>query len=99
MTVFLAHCLTRSRRGCRSGSDASRRAALKHHFSMVDSNGRRFASALRESVGDVRRPPVIASAPALCVLVSFLAIVTVPSRLFPASGFLADGGVYHTSAP
>ena len=43
-------------------------AALRHHFLISSGTGRRYAQAFRASVGDVWRPPVMASTPALWML-------------------------------
>jgi hypothetical protein len=45
---------------------------LWHHFSAVRSIGRRLASESRVPVGEVQRPPVIAMAAALWMVVSLL---------------------------
>ena len=52
---------------------------------------------LRVSVGEVRRPPVIAIAPALCMLASFVVILTIPFFL-PVLVSFAGVGVYQMSA-
>ena len=56
--------------------------ALKQAFSILNSMGRRAVWASRKSVGVVLKPPVMAIAPALCVVVSFLMKFTEPF-LFP----------------
>jgi hypothetical protein len=80
-------------------SAARQTAALKHHFSMAMSNGMRLAKVSRVSEGEVHSPPVVAKAPALCVLASLMVVLVLP--LTPAVTFVlfAGAGVYHTSAP
>jgi hypothetical protein len=50
-------------------------------------------------VGEVRKPPVIANAPALCVLASLAVTLTEPLSLPPALRIFSGVGVYQTSAP
>jgi hypothetical protein len=45
---------------------------------MVCTKGRRKTRASMESVREVQRPPVMAKALALCMLVNFFVILTVP---------------------
>jgi hypothetical protein len=71
--------------------------ALWHHFSAVRSIGRRLASESRVPVGEVRRPPVIAMAAALWMVVSLLLS---PIALFVQEIASRPGvGGYHMSAP
>ena len=51
-------------RGCSFGRVAILVSALWQHLSMLSGDGRRKAQASSESIGEVRRPPVIAVAAA-----------------------------------
>ena len=53
--------------------------ALKHHFWIRSDAGRRKALAFRASVADVWSPPVMAKAPALCILVIYLMAFVEPT--------------------
>jgi hypothetical protein len=59
---------------------------------MVCTKGRRKAKASMEYVGEVQRLPVMAKAPALCTLVSFIVILTVPLILVVSVHFEAGDG-------
>src|ERR1700761_2401004 len=66
LTDLLAHFLAGLCSGCCGASVAMRTADLYKCFSISRCRGKIKACALRASVGDVRRPPVIARVPALC---------------------------------
>ena len=83
--------------GCSGGTVASRIAACEHHFSTISTAGRRKAQALRVSVGEVRRAPVMAIAPLHWMVANHLRIADDPSILFLV--LLIVGGPHHTSAP
>ena len=69
--------------------------ALKHNLHIKSDAGRRKAQASRASVGHVRRPPVMARAPALCTEVICLVTLEEPVALGPTMG--SSEGVHQTS--
>ena len=76
---------------------ASHTTTLRLHFSKGYAIGGRNAHAFSVSVGEVRRAPVIAMAPVLWMLVSFLCTLAVPFSVAP--GQFPCGILHHTSAP
>src|SRR6266702_6502210 len=94
ITLF-AHLLAGLKRGWSGGRVAIRVAALWHCLSISRCMGKRNAWASRASVGDVLSPPVIANAPALCVVVSFA--IALPMPFLCASRVSTGLGVPQTS--
>ena len=70
--------------GCSLGSVAILTVALRHHFLISSRTGRRYTQAFRASVGDVRRPPVMASTPALWMLLICLMTLVEPIVFGPS---------------
>jgi len=97
--MHLAHSLTGFLRGWLSDRATKHKATLKHQFFIVSLKGIRFVNASSISVGEVYNPPVIASAPALCILTSLLVTFTVLVHLVPCLTFPASDSMYHMSAP
>jgi len=68
---------------CSLGSVAILVSALWHHLLMFSRDWRRKVQALSASVGDVRRPPMIAVAAACCRVDSCLITLAEPMALGP----------------
>jgi hypothetical protein len=60
--------------------------ALWHHLHIISGAGSRKAHALRASVEDVYKPPVMAKALALCTEVVCLVTLAKPTALGPTDG-------------
>ena len=93
----LLEVLTGLYSGCLCGIVASHTAALRLHFSKVYAIGGRNAYAFSVSIGEVRRAPVIAMAPVLWMLVSFLCTLAVPFSVAP--GCFPCRMLHHMSVP
>ena len=81
--LWLMLVLTCLYSGCFGGRAARWVAAWRHHFSTVNTAGRRNAQMSSELVGAERRVPVMAIVPDLWMVVNCLSTLLIPVLLGP----------------